>query len=82
MRKSLTHFTENEFNRLFLKNYFRELITSNGITYTKDELENMSLILADLFTRRFACDVTPSDIMSRSKDVEEWLDQAIEELKL
>ncbi len=82
MRKSLTYYTENEFNRLFLKNYFKEFITTKGTTYSSDVLDDMALILADLFTRSFAGNATPSMIVRINNDVEEWLDQAIEELKL
>ena len=82
MKKSLAHYTESEFNRLFLKNYFKELITRNGITYSQNVLDDMTVVLSDLFVQNFGGGNSPSRIMHFNEDIEEWLDKEIEELKI
>jgi len=82
MRKSLEHFTENEFNRLFLKNFFSELIQKKKNVKASGLLDDTSRILAELFMQNFSVGNTPSMIMSNHKDIEEWLDKEIEDLKI
>lgn len=82
MRKSLEHLTENEFNRIFLKNFFSELIQKKKNVNPSGLLDDMSRILADLFIQNFGGGNTPSMIMSNNEDIEEWLDEEIEKLKI
>ena len=82
MKKSLEHFTENEFNKIFLKNFFSELIQKKKDVKPSGLLDDMARILTDLFIQNFGCGNTPSIIMSNHKDIEEWLDEEIENLKI
>jgi len=83
MKRSLEHFTENEFNRIFLKNFFSELMHKKKDVYNPSGLlDDTSRILADLFIQNFGGGNTPSMIMSNHKDIEEWLDEEIENLKI
>jgi len=82
MRRSLEHFTENEFNRLFLKNFFSELIKKKKDVKQSGLLDDSTRILTELFIQNFGSGNTPSMIISNHKDIEEWLDEQIEKLKI
>jgi len=82
MRRSLEYFTENEFNRLFLKNFFSELIQKKKDVKQSGLLDDMARILTELFIQNFGSGNTPSMILSNHKNIEEWLDEEIENLQI
>lgn len=82
MRRSLEHLTEDEFNRIFLKNFFGEVIQKKKDVKPSGLLDDMTRILTGLFIQNFGGGNTPSMIMSNHKDIEEWLDEEIENLKI
>lgn len=82
MRRSLEHLTEDEFNRIFLKNFFSELLQKKKGLKPSGLLNDTSRILTEIFIQNFGVGNIPSIIMSHHKDIEEWLDEEIENLKI
>ncbi|MGI0022196.1 MAG: hypothetical protein ACRD9Q_04960 [Nitrososphaeraceae archaeon] len=72
--------SESEFNRIFLKNFFREILRAKE-TYPIDLLDKMVGILADLFLREFGAGNLPSKILKEQKNIEDWLEDKIENFK-
>jgi len=70
--------SENEFNKIFLKNFFKEAILAKKGPHPVDVLDDMGGILADIFLKEFGSENTPSKILAEHEDIEEWLYDKIE----
>jgi len=73
----MSKITENEFNRIFLKNFFKEVLQEKG-NYPVDKLDEMTGILADLFMKEFGSGNTPDQLIKNHKNIQEWLKVKIE----
>ncbi len=72
----MSDISESEFNRIFLKNLFREILKEKKIR-TENLLDEMAGILADLFLREFNSGNLPVKILKEHKDIQKWLEDKI-----
>lgn len=72
--------SESEFDRILLKNFFREILLSKEC-YPIDLLDKMVGLLSDLFIREFGSGNYPSKIIKENMNIQKWLEDKIESFK-
>lgn len=73
-------FATSDFQKMFLKNYFKEIL-KNKEQFPQNHLEDISSILAKLHVKEFGVGNYPYGIISEHKSVENWIKNKIQEIE-
>lgn len=76
----MTNTNESEFERILLKNLFREILLAKEF-YQDSLLDKMVATLADIFLREFGSGRSHNKILREHENIEEWLEEKIENFK-